>query len=132
MAYASIKLPKVRKTQVIDHDMATPHMQAMVKLLDQCVYSDSTDYQCAVNELVDYMDNQPEGGSGYTDMCGVDAPIAAAINLNNCAFLFSDEERQEIAEAYLDENIKIEFSDEHGWLPVIDKGYKTFFVADTY
>lgn len=132
MAYARIKLPKARKTQVIESHMATVHMQTMVKLLDNYVYTDSTDYQCVVNDLVDYMDTQTGGNIGRAQICEVDAPIAAAINLNNCPFLFSDNERQEIAEAYLEEDIKIEFSDEHGWLPMLDKGYKTFFVADTY
>lgn len=129
MTYASIKLPKVRKTQVIDNDMATVHMQAMVKLLDASHYSESLDYQCAVNDLVDYMDEH-DGDVG--EMRDVDAPIAAAINLNNCTLLFSDEERQEIIDAYADERIAIEFSERHGWLPVLDKGYDTFFVVDIY
>lgn len=131
MSYATIPLPCVRKTQVVDANLATAHVKGMLSELATMKFTDFEDYQCAVNEMTTYIEDNADTRSEESEM-RVDASIALAVFLNNASFIFSDDEVSQLIEEYEQEKVNITKHGEHGWQPVLEFGFNTFFVADTY
>lgn len=132
MAFTKINLPKSKKLQLLSTELLTSTVHGMLKELNSYKYENAEDYQCTVSDLLDYIESAETEERSRSDMRQIDAPIAAAINLNNCSFLFSEDEISEIIESHTEESINIEYDHKHGWLPVLDKGYTTFFVTDVH